>query len=404
MVEIQMDLLQSVGLVGLVLVLGYWLKKHVGWLGNLTVPAAVIGGLVFAIVNTIFYMANIGYVVIDTSLNTFFMVIYFTTIGLSASLNKSRGLGSTIGRLLILSALIIIIQNVLAIGLGAAFDIQGALAIMMGSPPLLGGPGNVAAIGPQVESMGFPQATTVGMTAATLGISIGGLLAGPTGEWLIKRHKLTPSANAVAAAEEELKQNGDASVTTKDNVFQATIIILVAMFFGSFITEAIDSFMQLFVDGISFPVVLGPMLLGFLFRLISDRSEKKFVPADGVDVLADISLDIFLGLTIVALQFWTIFDIAGPMLIILIAEVIVTILFAYFVVYRVMGSDYDAALMATGATGFMLGTTTNAMSGIREVREKYGPSPKAVLSISILCGVFLDFLNVVMVYGFLGFL
>lgn len=404
MVEIQLDLLQSVGLVGLVLVLGYWLKDKVDWLGRLTIPAAVMGGLVFAILNTIFYILDIGYITIDTGLNNFFMVIYFTTIGLSASLSKSRGLGSTIGKLLLLSAAIIIIQNVLAIGVGSFFDIDGPLAMMIGSVPLLGGPGNVAAIGPQVESLGYPQAITVGMTVATLGITLGGLLAGPTGERLIQRHKLTPSDSAVAAAEEELKQNGDRSITSKENVFQTVIIILVAMFLGSFITQAIDSFMQLFWDGIAFPIVLGPMLLGFLFRLISDRSENSFVPDDGVDTVADISLDIFLGLTIIDLQFWLIFDIAGAMILILILEVIVTLLFVYFVVFRVMGSDFDAAVMSTGVTGFMLGTTTNAMSGIREIREKYGPSPKAVLAVSIICGVFLDFLNVVMVYGFLGFM
>ena len=125
---------------------------------------------------------------------------------------------------------------------------------------------------------------------------------------------------------------------------------------------------------------------------------------DGVDVVADISLDVFLGLTIVNLQFWTIFEIALPMIIILVAGIIITLLLAYFVIYRAMGKNYDAAVMSAGFVGYGCGTTSNAMSGMREVTNKYGPSPKSFLTTSIICGVFLDFANVLLVFITMGLL
>lgn len=402
MIEIKMDLLQTIGLAGLSLIVGYWLKKR--WLKRLTIPAAVIGGLIFAIINTIFYQLGIGYITVNTGLNDFFMVLYFTTIGLGASIKNSRGLGKSIVMLLGLTIIAIFVQNFVAVGIGKMFGVDSLVALMMGSPALVGGPGCVAAIAPAVEKMGYSQAMTAGMISATIGISAGGLLAGPIGSRIIERHKLSTMTNAKTYEQEAAKSDKDSAIMGKTDVFNTMMIILVCMFFGSFITRAINFFMGIFMDNISFPVVLGPMILGFVFRYISDKKENDLVSVDGVDVVADVSLDLFLGLTIINLQFWTIFEIAVPMIVILVAGIIITLLFAYFIIYYAMGRNYDAAVMSAGFVGYGCGTTSNAMSGMREVTNKYGPSPKSFLTTSIICGVFLDFANVLLVFITMGLL
>lgn len=340
----------------------------------------------------------------DTGLNNFFMVLYFTTIGLGASIKSSRGLGKSIVLLLGLTVIAIFVQNFVAVGIGNIFGVDRLVSLMMGSPALVGGPGCVAAIAPAVEKMGYSQAMTAGMISATIGISAGGLLAGPIGSRIIERHKLSTMTDAKTYEQESAQLDKDTSIMGKTDVFKTMMIILVCMFFGSFITRAINSFMSIFMENISFPVVLGPMILGFVFRYISDKRGNELVAVDGVDVVADISLDVFLGLTIVNLQFWTIFEIAIPMIIILVAGIIITLLLAYFVIYRAMGKNYDAAVMSAGFVGYGCGTTSNAMSGMREVTNKYGPSPKSFLTTSIICGVFLDFVNVFLVFITMGLL
>lgn len=405
MQAIQLDLLQTMGLAGIVLLVGYWLKNNVKWINKITIPAAVIGGLLFALLNTVFYQLGMGYILIDDTLNSFFMVFYFTTIGLGASLSNSRGLGSYIMKLLGLTVVAIFAQNLLAVGIGGVFGVEAPISLMMGSAALVGGPGTVAAVGPSVVSLGeaFSAATTAGMTAATVGISIGGILAGPTGTRLIKKNSLSADISEQEAAAIALeKEDEESQMIERGSVFKAILTIFALMFFGSFVTDAINSFMGIFVDGISFPVVLGPMFLGFLLRLFSDRQGKGLVTAEGVDLVADISLDIFLALTIINLQFWTIFDIALPMVIILVAEIVLTLAMAYYVIFPAMGKTYDAAVTSAGFVGFACGTTSNAMSGMREVTGQFGPSPKSILATSIVCGVFLDFVNVMLIYATLG--
>lgn len=403
MAGIQLNLIHTLGLVGLILVFGYWLKQKVPALRNVPIPAAIYGGLIFAILNTIAHELGIGFVEIDTSLNNIAMVLYFTTIGLSASISRLKGFGGTVVKLFILAALLATVQNFVAVGLGSTMGVEGPVALMMGSAPLVGGPGNVAAMGPVVESYGYAGATTVGMTAATLGIAIGGLLAGPTGERLIKKHNLRPKdfSDNVEVKQEDTAEKETGLVT---NVTKAVQMILVAMFFGEFVTNGIEAFLGNFVEGITFPDVLGPMIIGFLLRLASDKSEKPFIPSQGVSAAAEFNLDIFLGLTIVNLKFWEIFNLAGIMAILLVVGIIITLIYNTFISYNILGKDYDSAVMVTGMTGFGIGTSTNAMAGMKEVTDKYGQSIKAVLSISIICGVFLDFINIMVIYGFIGWL
>ena len=227
MIEVKMDLLQTIGLAGVTVIVGYWVKDR--WLKKLTIPAAVIGGLIFAILNTIFYQLGIGYITVDTGLNNFFMVLYFTTIGLGASIKSSRGLGKSILLLLGLTIVAIFVQNFVAVGIGTALGVDSLVALMMGSTPLVGGPGCVAAIAPAVEKLGYPQAMTAGMISATIGISVGGLLAGPIGSRIIERHKLSTVKDEKTYESEAAVTDRAPSTMRKPDTFNTVMLIMALM-------------------------------------------------------------------------------------------------------------------------------------------------------------------------------
>lgn len=402
MFEINFNIYQSIGIVVIFIFFGNWLQRRFDWIANLTVPSAILGGLFFAIFNMLIHELDMGAFVIDTSLNEFFMVIYFTTIGFNASFKALGNSRNTVLKFLGLSVVAIFLQNFLAIGVGNIFNIDSLVSLLLGSPALVGGPGTAAAIAPTIQNMGHPEAMTVGLTAASIGIVIGSVTAGSVGNKLIDRHDL--SANDPDASNESSLSNitENSGELTANRIYKSALLIFLAMFFGSYVTEAINGIMGLFVTGISFPVIIGPMLVACLMRNISDTMNEPFVDTTGVGVISPIALDLFLGLTIVSLELWTIFEIAIPMLIIIALEAVVTILFAYFIVFRFMNKNYDAAIMTTGFIGFGMGSSSNGMAAMRTVTRKHGPSPQAFLTVAIVGGLFVDFINVLIIYGFIG--
>ncbi len=402
MFELELNIYESIGIAVVFLFFGRWLQRRYRWIANLTIPAAIIGGLIFAVFNMLIYQLDIGVFYLDTSLTEFFMVIYFTTIGFNASLKAIGTARKTVLKFLGVSVIAVFLQNFLAIGMSQLFKIDSLLALLLGSPVLVGGPGTAAAIAPTIEQMGHPEAMTVGLTAASLGIVIGSLSAGKVGEHLIKRHHLTAKNTELEEEEALEKINEDTDVLTAERVYKSALLIFFAMFIGSYVTEAINWVMGFFVNGISFPVIIGPMLSASVLRNISDVAEKPFVDVKGISAISPISLDIFLGLTIVSLELWTVFEIAVPMLLIIAAEAVVTILFAYFIVFWVMNKDYDATIMTVGFIGFGMGSSSNGMAAMRTVTRKHHPSPIAFLTVAIVGGLFIDFLNVILIYGFIG--
>lgn len=402
MFEIYLNIYQSIGIAVLFLFLGHWLQRRYQWIANMTIPAAITGGLFFAFFNMLIRQLNIGVFYLDTSLTEFFMVIYFTTIGFNASLKVMGKARNTVLKFLGVSVIAVFLQNFIAIGVGNVLNVDSLLALLLGSPALVGGPGTAAAIAPTIEQMGHPEAMTVGLTAASLGIVIGSFSAGSVGEKLIDRYGLTvKDPNAENESElDEIQEDSD--VLTAERVYKSALLIFMAMFIGSYVTEAINWVMGFFVSGISFPVIIGPMLTASVIRNISDSVDEPFVDIEGIGVISPISLDVFLGLTIVSLELWTVFDIALPMLVIIAIEAVATILFAYFIVFRVMNRDYDAAITTVGFIGFGMGSSSNGMAAMRTVTNKHGPSPKAFLTVAIVGGLFIDFINVVLIYGFIG--
>lgn len=407
---LELNIIQSVGIAVLFLTIGKWFVNRVKFLQKITIPAAVVGGLLFAIVNTIFYILDIGAIVLDTTLNEFFMVIYFTTIGFNASLKTIKDSGSIVVKFLLLTIGIIFIQNFVGIISANFLGVDPLLGLILGSPALLGGHSTVAAVSPTLQGLGLDSALTVGITGATLGITIGSITGGTVGSSIVRKNNLSPNVKNVdnqvvenADVAEELTSANESNLSYK-GISHMIAVTFIAMFIGTFVTDAVNAIMANFVEGITFPVVLGPLLVAAIFRNISDAMDKPFIDTDNLQVVSSNSLDIFLSLTIVGLQLWTIFDVAIEMVVIVLLVALVTFIYSTGLVYRIMGKNYDAAIMTSGFIGFAMGSSSNAMASMRSVTRNYGPSPLAKLTVSIVAGLFADFINILIIYGFLAFL
>ena len=392
--EIVLDLYQTTGLAMLLYALGSYLVKKVDFLRLCCIPAPVVGGVLFAILNLILHQTGLVYITFDTTLQSIFMVWFFTSVGYNASFKVLKKSALPVFIFLGLTAVMQIIQNLVGVGLAGVFQLDTRLGLCMGSIPLVGGHGNAASWGPVLEKVGCAGAEVVSVAAATYGLVAGSLMGGPIAKSLIAKHNLKSTAKeeAVAATEDNMV---DKNVFSK-NIVTSFVLLLAAAGVGMYITNFIAQFITL-------PAYIGPMIVAIIVRNVADAMGKE-VPLDAIDASANVCLSIFLSLALMTLKLWELIDLALPMIVILAVETVVMFVLAKFVVFKVMGSDYDAAVLVSGFCGFGMGATPNAMANMQSITEKFGPSPKAFLIVPIVGGMFCDLTNTAILSAFLGFL
>ncbi|MGX7106628.1 sodium/glutamate symporter [Hutsoniella sourekii] len=363
MITIQLNLIQTMGLAVLTILFGRWLGRKFPILEAYSLPAAITGGLFFAVINMFLRLFNLVNFELDTSLSSFFMVIYFTTIGFDASFQALLKSKNIVIKFLLISVIAIIVQNILAISLGSLLGIEPLIALLLGSPSMVGGPGTAAAVSPTIADLGFSSATSVGVIAATMGIIMGSVSGGPIGSSLVQRYQLSSTdLDASAQRVEKIKIHEEVDYLTTDRVAKMIYLTFICMFLGTYLTELINWGLGFIASGMSFPVYIGPMIIASIVRNISDNREHAIVDKPAINVGSTLALNLFLSLTMVSLELWTVLEIALPMLLVLLAEMVVTLLFAWFIVYRLMGKNYDAAVMTAGFAGFGMGSSSNAMA------------------------------------------
>lgn len=392
--ELTLNLYQTTGLAMLLYALGSYLVKKVDFLRLCCIPAPVVGGVLFAILNLILHQTGLVYITFDTTLQSIFMVWFFTSVGYNASFKVLKKSALPVFIFLGLTAVMQIIQNLVGVGLAGVFQLDTRLGLCMGSIPLVGGHGNAASWGPVLEKVGCAGAEVVSVAAATYGLVAGSLMGGPIAKSLIAKHNLKSTAKeeAVAATEDNMV---DKNVFSK-NIVTSFVLLLAAAGVGMYITNFIAQFITL-------PAYIGPMIVAIIVRNVADAMGKE-VPLDAIDASANVCLSIFLSLALMTLKLWELIDLALPMIVILAVETVVMFVLAKFVVFKVMGSDYDAAVLVSGFCGFGMGATPNAMANMQSITEKFGPSPKAFLIVPIVGGMFCDLTNTAILSAFLGFL
>lgn len=395
MLELNLNMYHAVALAAALFWLGNLLCKKIPLFHRYCIPAPLVGGVCFSLLNTILYAANLAYVSFDSTLQTVFMNMFFTTVGFSVSLPLLKKGGKAVLLMLVLGTAMTVLQNAIGIGLVGALGADPRLGLCVGSIALIGGPGTAASYGELMDGMGITGASVAGLAAATFGLVAGSVMGGPTARRCIEAYQLECSSKALHS---ETGEASDESICSASGSFvRAFMLLMFALGIGNWIGAQLTAF-----TGLTFPGYIGAMLAAALLRNLVDLRHE--FPMEEVDVIGTMCLNLFLAMALAGLQLWLLIDLALPMIVTLAVQVIVMFLFSYFVVFRVMGRDYDSAVMTAGFIGFAMGATSNAMANMQAVTKKYGPSPVAFFVIPMVGSLFIDFVNALLLTGMLNML
>ena len=392
--KIQLDMYQTLAVAVLVLLLGNYLKKKIYFLQKFCIPAPVIGGLIFAIMTCICYVTGIAEFSFDDTLREVCMVFFFTSVGFQANLKVLKSGGKSLIVFLGLVIVLIILQNLTAVGLAKLLNLNPLIGMCTGSIPMVGGHGTAGPFGPVLEDLNIKGATTICTAAATFGLIFGSLIDGPLGKRLIEKHSLLNTAaneDDSLLVEDEKKHERHTNMYA-DAVFQLILAIGVGTIFTMLLTKT----------GLTFPIYIGAMLAAALMRNICEYTGIATIHMGEINDLGGISLSLFLGMAMITLRLWELASLALPLVILLAAQVLLTIIFTYVIEFNIMGRDYDAAILVSGTCGFGTGATPNAMANMQAVCDQYVPSIKAYLLIPLVGSLFADFLNSLVITFFIN--
>lgn len=396
----------------IVLLLGRFLVNRIDFLRRYNIPEPVAGGLVAAIISLLVYNF-FGYsITTSADLQKSFMLIFFASIGLSANFAKLREGGVGLVIFLVCVATFILIQNAVGIGLATALGLNPLIGLIAGSITLTGGHGTAGAWGSILETkFHIEGALALGMASATFGLIIGGVIGGPLAKFLINRHKLATEMNKEEVENRDEHQISNQSddefiafehphqvrLITADNAITTLGLFAACLAFAEFMTAfSKDTWYELptFVWTLGGGVILRNVLEGIFKVNIFDRA---------IDVFGNASLSLYLAMALLSLKLWQLADLAGPLMVILTAQTLTMGLYAAFVTFRVMGKNYDAAVLSAGHCGFGMGATPTAVANMQAITNMYGPSHKAFLIVPLCGAFFVDLINATVIQTILSF-
>lgn len=378
---IEFNQITTIFLAAALLGLGSWLISRISFLKRFCIPAPVVGGLLFAALATILKTTGTLEISLDTSLQSLFMITFFTTIGLGASFKLVK-LG---GKLLIIYWLacgfLALMQNVIGVSLASLMGIHPLIGMMAGAVSMEGGHGAAAAFGQTLEDLGISSAMTIGAAAATCGLVAGGLIGGPIVKYLVGKYNLTPDKQET----EEIDYENKNEQITSNSFFTQVIIITFCMAVGTYVGTLFSE-----ATGFVLPGYVGAMFVAVIVRNIMDKVKPEAINMKSISLIGDVTLGIFLSMALMSIKLWEIADLALPLFIIVFAQVFFIVVFSTFVLFKLLGKNYDAAVMVAGFAGHGLGATPNAMANMSAVVQRFGPSKKAFLVVPIVGAFLID--------------
>ncbi|MCZ8220429.1 MAG: sodium/glutamate symporter [Acidovorax sp.] len=407
MITIELDIAQTVGIAAVLLVVGDFIKNRVGVLSRYFIPGPIIGGLAFSLIALVGHQTGLFTFQFYDNMRAFLLLVFFTTIGFSASFELLKKGGVGVALFLAAAVGLVVLQNLLGAGLAAALGVHPLIGVAAGSISLTGGHGTSAAFGPLLEQAGAAGALPAAIAAATYGLVAGCVIGGPLGTLLMRRNGLHASGLAAgspagataadAANAATARVPAPAPTGNSDTVMYASILIAVSIGAGTLLVNWLKGL------GITLPSYLGPMLVAALVRNIIDWRDSA-LPLRQFEVVGNVSLAFFLAMALMSMKLWELAEVAGPLLVILLAQTVLMFAYGYFITFRVMGRDYDAAVIAAGHCGFGMGATPNAMANMQAFTAANGPSVKAFFVIPLVGSLFIDFFNAVIITGFMNYL
>ena len=409
MPEITLNMYQTAAIAMLLFVLGRFLTNRVEFLRKCCIPAPVVGGLIFALAHLGLYMAGVVQFKFDSNVKDFFMTLFFTSVGYTACFRLLKQGSKKVITFLLVAIVMVFLQNILSSVLAGVFDWDLRLGLCTGSIPMVGGHGTAGSYGPMMENdLGIARANVIAIAAATYGLVAGSLMGGPTARSIINKYNLksTESGTGVELDDMSAADREKAERVDVDAFTNAAILLIVAAGLGTLLTAALNN-IQIDIGNFhfkfTFPTYIGAMLIAAVIRNFCD-AKHIVLPSRALDLWGNVSLSIFLAIALMSVALWQLAEVAGPMIVMLVAQTVLMFFFARFVVYNIMGHDYEAAVMTAAFCGFGMGATPNAMANMLVLTNKFGPAPKAFFVVPIVGGMFIDFVNTGVLTVFLQFL
>jgi ESS family glutamate:Na+ symporter len=401
---VKLNAIQVLALAGFGVAMGNWLKGRIRLLDQLHVPAAIAGGLVYAVL-ALALRGRVLNLEMDLALRDILMVAFFTTLGMSASLRLIREGGRQALVFFAVAVAGAVLQNVLGVLLARPLGLNPLLGLISGSVALTGGPATALAFGSTFEKLGVANAATLGVASAMFGITAGGLIGGYLGGMLIRRRGLRPVAGASAPGlqqAERIVYAGDAQPEVSgpllgegedesSPLLASVIAIAIAMGLGTLVSAGFERL------GLVLPAYVGAMIAASVLRNLDDRFRFLGISQHHVDAVGSVALYVFIVMALMALRLWELAALAVPLLVMLSMQVLLAAAMCIFMAFRVMGRDYEAAVMTSGFCGFMLGTTANALACMDVLVRKYGPAPRAFIIVPLVGAFLIDFANALII-------
>ncbi len=386
---LKLSLIQSVALAIVVYYLGVAIRKRVPVFVKHSIPPPVVGGLLFAGIATFLRMNNIIAIDLDSTMQTNLMIMFFTTMGMAASVSLVKRGGIPLVMFWVAGCVLGILQNFLGIFLAKLTGIHALFGIIAGAVTLMGGLGTAGAFGPMFEEWGISGATAAAIACATFGMVAGSLMGGPVGERMIKFYKIaTPKAQG--AEMDASVMSSEKEETASGSTLMATLAyVLAAMGIGAVVSFFLTK------NGITLPLYMGGMIMGAVIRNIGDVTKKFEINTDALEMISNISLGIYLTMAINGLKLWELVHLAIPLLVILVAQCVLMLIFCWLIIFLLMGRDYEAMMLSVGMIGFGMGATPNALANMQTLGWRHGPAPKAWLIVSIVGAFLIDFTNAI---------
>ncbi|MDU1043313.1 MULTISPECIES: sodium/glutamate symporter [Peptoniphilus] len=380
---INLDSILTLALAVIVLLVGYGVKNKSEFLRKYCIPAPVVGGFIFMFITFIGYKTNSFNFAYENIFQSTFMLAFFTTVGLGANLKILKSGGKLLIIYWLLCGLLSLIQNTIGVGVAKAVNLEPAYGMLASSISMIGGHGAAMSYGNTFAKMGYEQAPVVGAAAATFGLIFGVLIGGPLGRRLIVKNDLKPDNDDFdSSALDNLFKEEKIELTNLD-VIKNVSAIIICMALGTLVSKQIGKAIKM-----DFPDYVGAMFVAVILRNINEKANFYKFSAHSVDGIGDVMLNLYLALALMTLKLWELQDLMGGVLIVLICQVVFMLFYTYFIVFKVLGKNYDAAVMCSGLCGHGLGATPSAIVNMTAINEEYGMSRKAMMIVPIV-GAFL---------------
>ena len=381
--NINLNSTTTLALAALLLIMGYSINKRVTILNKYCIPAPVVGGFIFMFLTWLGHISSTFKFNFENIFQSTFMLAFFTTVGLGASFSLLKKGGKLLIIYWLTCGIISIFQNIIGITITKITGLEAPYALLSSAISMIGGHGAALAYGGTFAKMGYESAPLVGAAAATFGLITAVLIGGPLGRRLIEKNNLRPD-NSENFDQSVTEINTDKGVKLSDlDIIKNVVVILLCMAIGSYISTLIGKLIKM-----DFPSYVGSMFVAVIVRNINEKTHTYNFNFSLVDGIGNVMLNLYLSLALMTLKLWELSGLIGGVLLVVACQVIFMIIIAYFVVFRILGSNYDAAVMCSGLCGHGLGATPSAIVNMTAINEKYGMSRKAMMIVPIV-GAFL---------------